>query len=271
MAWALGGARLAGIAGFGVLVACVAVACAIGGDRDDGDLFPATGGTTNTATGGSGGATSTGGSGTAGQGGNGGDIGPCDESPCKVTLPQCGCPAGEQCTLVGDNRDCAADGTDDIGDSCSGLSCKAGGICLSLGTLTSCRKFCDSDADCVAPGGLCVIGITNHTEKTCSENCDPIASTGCPLPSSKCEVGQQGTDPNVITYTVCHPSGTNTQGQACTTNGFECAPGFTCATVNSVMACYQYCNYSSPACSVGSCLNFDPPLEVGTTEYGVCY
>src|SRR5262249_55420901 len=53
--------------------------------------------------------------------GNDGSVeaGPCAESPCKATLPQCGCPTGQACYLSSTGPKCGAPGIVDESDECT--------------------------------------------------------------------------------------------------------------------------------------------------------
>jgi hypothetical protein len=257
-------------------VALAFVACAAGTDRNDLDGIGSGGspsvsgaGAGSTGTQGQGGPSSSVASSTTGQGGN-----PmCDEDPCKLVLPQCGCQSGQQCIFQNGQRLCVTDGSDDVGDECSGISCKAGAMCLSLGSLATCRKFCDGDSDCSGFGGVCVIqigGFERPDDPTfCSDNCDPPSGTGCPT-SGKCELGLA--DDMVTFFTMCGGAGTGTEGAPCTNTFNDCAGGYGCLTnpSTSMTECMRWCNMATPNCSVGTCSPINPPGIIGSIEYGVC-
>ncbi len=264
----------------GAFGAWLVVACATGGSRvdvgDDGNITETTaggnggqGGTTAPTAGGFGGTPTTT---TGGNGGAGGEEPPCDEDPCKVMAPQCGCPSDEKCSLLNYMRACRPAGNNSHGQTCVADSdCVAGTFCMNLGGHRVCRDFCESNADCVGPGGQCTIelGLNPGNEKWCSDNCDPITNGNCAVAGSKCELLQQNV--TMDWYTQCVAAGTGTQGSACNSLD-DCAPGFGCLTVNSVTSCHQYCDVDLPSCpgSAPTCASFETPVIVGTKEYGGC-
>ena len=66
-------------------------------------------------------------------------------------------------------------------------------------------------------------------------------------------------------YTNCVQAGEATG--ACDAEN-TCIPGYYCSS--SVDSCRQYCRVSSPSCNEGSCNSFDPPVYIGSVEYGFC-
>lgn len=233
----------------------------------------ATGGNTSTGggTGLSGGSTTSTSTSTGGDGGHGGW--PCDEDPCKLTEPQCGCPPGEKCDFSSTGRQCETDGTVGGGEACTGNNCLAGHICLQyVGPPSICYEFCNDDSDCVAPGGQCVLTVESgsYSESVCSFNCDPITSVGCSVAGMKCDIGILTGPPEEI-FTMCVPSGAGTHGSACA-DIVDCGPGYSCFTLDSVEQCLQWCNMAAPSCStVGTiCNGLTTPIIVGSIEYGVC-
>ena len=203
----------------------------------------------------------------------GGTLAPCDEDPCKLTVPQCGCFPGDKCSFSAGNRLCRADGTVPPQGTCSANNCAAGALCLNLWGLSTCHSFCEDDMDCQGGGGKCLMQLGDgnggqYDQLFCSDNCDPPSSQGCSEPNSKCEIGM--TDMNVG-FTVCAGAGSGTQGQACTDPN-DCAAGFSCVTIDDMEQCARYCNMGQPQCmGVEQCLGFSTPLMIGSIEYGVCF
>lgn len=193
----------------------------------------------------------------------------CSESPCKLTLPQCGCDQDHQCSIVGAERECVPKGGVAIGEPCNGSVCEPGAACLGLGADARCAKFCSSDADCEGPGGACALttgdgmGMELEGVKFCTENCDPATSTGCAsLPGSGCQLYPDAGGTKY--FTRCEAAGAETLG-ACNANS-ECAPSFTCAT-----ECYAYCVIGGQACpGLMGCLGLSPPAILNGDEYGIC-
>lgn len=230
-----------------------------------------TGGGGSTSTGSTTTTTSTTTSTTTGTGGGT----PCPEDPCRLTPPQCGCGFDEKCSVGADGPECVQDGTIDGGEQCLGSGCQAGYVCAGfVAPPETCHQFCDDDGDCQGPGGVCALeltigGTTEYTITLCSENCDPIANTGCVVPGMRCDVALDEGPPERH-FTLCLPAGDGGQQEPCT--GLEdCAVGLSCFTVNSESVCVTWCDRSDPQCPVGSCYPTDPPTLVGSTEYGVCY
>ena len=227
----------------------LAAACAAGGDD------PITVGVTAGAGGGAGGGTSD-----------------CDEEPCKLVAPQCGCNTGERCTLAGDpgTRACVPEGDKSVTQACG--ECTTGLMCIDNGTDAPpmCHQFCAADSDC--GGALCVIEIDEGLAKLCSHNCDPIAGSGCAEATTKCDLFQEPVDENRW-YTLCGAVGGGTQGDACTATK-ECAAGFGCVPVtvenSTQLLCVEWCDIANPACGAGTCEPFTEPILVGEKEYGAC-
>ena len=203
----------------------------------------------------------------------------CAENPCKLTVPQCGCPAGEQCGVDGVGIACTPMGNTGNGQVCTGTDCSPGLLCVNTTASTStCAKFCDSDADCTGPGGLCIIGLNDANMNVipgvtlCTENCDPTTSIGCPVAGTSCEVVQEnGGQMRVLTH--CIGSGAGQQGDTCVSSA-DCAPKFNCFNTTNPMAvkCLKNCKASAPnGCPAGtSCKFFATPELIGGEEYGAC-
>jgi len=274
MAWrGAGGSRLRWLALFGLVGTMIAVACATGGgDAEDEN---GTGGTTSSTgsggDGGTGGTTSGTGGTTSGTGGTGGTETPCDEDPCKLVLPQCGCDPAEKCALnpADGTRSCVADGTVDIEGACSG-NCKAGGLCLTWAGFSMCFKYCEVNEDCGGFGSICIMQLQNYPERFCSVNCDPPSGNGCNEAGTKCEALYSQDD--LAWFTLCGMAGTGTHMSPCSSNGVEdCAAGYGCFNDGNQDVCLQYCNLDSPSCTTGVCQDINNPILIGSAHYGVCF
>ena len=203
----------------------------------------------------------------------------CAEDPCKLTVPQCGCAAGEQCSVDGTGVACAPMGNTANGQVCTGIDCSPGLLCVNTTASTStCAKFCDTDADCTAPGGLCIIGLNDANMNVipgvtlCTENCDPTTSIGCPVAGTSCEVVQEnGGQMRFLTH--CTGSGAGQQGDTCVSSA-DCAPKFNCFKTTNPMAvkCLKNCKTSAPnGCPAPTtCKLFPTPELIGGEEYGAC-
>lgn len=269
--WTVVAALTVAFCGWGLGAGCSAGGSSTDDDDGGGASGNAGGGsttsTTSTTTTATGSTTSSTASGTGGA--------PCDADPCKLTPPQCGCGYDEKCTVGYDGPECVQDGTIDGGQQCLGTGCKAGYICSDfVDPPETCHQFCDSDADCQAPGGACVLSLTitgssEYTVTLCSEDCDPITSAGCPVPGMRCDALRDDGPPERF-FTMCVPAGSAAQEQACSGIA-DCAPGLSCFTVDSDKMCLTWCDVASPQCPTGTCRSTDPPTLVGSTEYGVCF
>ncbi len=275
MAWrAAGGCQLRWVALVCLAGTVVAAACAAGGGNEG----EGNGGSTSTSTGTAGTGGGNGGGGTGGLGGStssgeGGTEPPCAEDPCKLVLPQCGCGPGEKCALDGSDgtRSCEPDGTVDIAEECSGSNCKAGGLCLTWSSLSSCFKYCNVDEDCGVGGAICIMQLGEYPERFCSVNCDPPGGVGCNVPGSKCEALYSQDD--LKWFTLCAMAGTGTYNADCSVNGLEdCAAGYGCFTNGTDHFCLQYCNMGAPQCQMGTCSDLATPIFIGNppVQYGVC-
>ncbi|MEM6788902.1 MAG: hypothetical protein AAF715_15385 [Myxococcota bacterium] len=277
----------------GLGYAAAACAAGTGGSEDDDD--GRSGGTgaqgpgstgTQMRDGGAGPSTSNGGSHAGGgDAGAGGMLPPCDESPCKLTSPQCGCPSGEACVLANDGgRICIEAGTAAIGEACgNGNNCAPGSVCVSVGqssnTVSVCREFCTSDGDCSGPGGGCWLQLQDNMmnpipDLMCTENCDFISNAGCPVGTKCIPVLDEG--PPERSLSICASAGTLTQGATCV-DTFDCAPGYGCidftdAMMNMRTECARYANAANPVCDspTDQFSGFTTPLTIGSVTYGVC-
>lgn len=207
------------------------------------------------------------------------DSGSCTESPCRLVSPQCGCGAGEGCSVSGSGaRGCSAAGTALEGQACTGpSSCQAGMLCIGAGGAQAfCARFCNRDADCTGgPGSLCLLTLDDGSGGAlpgvtlCTVSCNATSSAGCGA-GMACAVLQESSGA-MRWLTSCRAAGTATTGGACSTDD-DCAPGHFCADAGFGNECIRYCTYPSGfECSFGSCNAFTTPVIVGGTEYGYCY
>lgn len=203
----------------------------------------------------------------------------CAEDPCKLTVPQCGCAPGEQCSVDGSGIACSPMGNTGNGQACTGFDCSPGLLCVNTtASVSTCAKFCDSDSDCTAPGGLCIIGLNDANQNPipgvtlCTENCDPTTNIGCPVGGTACEVAQEnGGQMRFLTH--CAPAGAGQQDAVCVSSA-DCAPKFDCynTTNPTAVKCLKNCKASAPnGCPAGTaCQFFATPVIVGGEEYGAC-
>jgi hypothetical protein len=181
--------------------------------------------------------------------------GACAESPCKLVQPQCGCAAGQACTIDGSpqgTRVCVAAGSTPIGGECTGNECVPGAICVqTTPSISTCVKYCSTDSNCTAPGGLCIITLNDGSSgqipgvTLCTENCDPSTNTGCPVAGTACGLAQESMG-QMRLLTRCSDSGSGTQGAACVDDG-DCAPTYGCFNAGTTQ-CLKYCKVGGAAC-----------------------
>jgi hypothetical protein len=154
--------------------------------------------------------------------------------------------------------------------------CAAGYLCVG----TSCMRYCATDNDCDAPGGLCVVTIYFNAVLVpgvtmCSQNCSPFTAAGCP---SGWGCGVYVAPDGVRGLTQCHTAGTGTQGAACTYDN-DCAVGYGCIAfttpgtggtgATTTRSCAQYCVVGSSACPAPLACYQLSPAAVATT--GICH
>jgi hypothetical protein len=276
------GARAAGAAVVGALV-CVPVAgCAKGGSRvDEGDGATGADGGTGGAGGLGGGGM--GGMGLGGDGGQGGEPPACEEQPCKLVAPQCGCAEADRCTLADGMRVCGPEGDSYPLEFCIN-DCGEGFHCVNNGTTGFsgfCHQWCTEDDDCDAPttgpGGICVLQLSNGAGTVCSQNCDPVSDTGCKEYNGalKCDIGQEPQGA-MRWFTRCVGVGSVTADGVCAAIN-ECAPGSSCIPIQNEPDnhCLSWCTNPNGGgtCPQGAshvCSPFTTPLIIGSVEYGAC-
>lgn len=214
----------------------------------------------------------------AGAGGEGGSLPPCDESPCKLVAPQCGCPGGEMCSIDGSgDRGCVEEGSVAMGAACGANGdCLAGGICLGDAEGGYCGEFCEVDGDC-APQ-ICGVKLGDGAGgelpgvTLCSSGCDPASSAGCPA-GMGCVLGREGAGAERFFF-MCFPAGTATDGALCATADV-CAPGYGCYDNGTDTACYRNCDVDNDLCPGAQlcyALNDEnaAPVVVDGYSLGVC-
>jgi len=175
------------------------------------------------------------------------------------------------------DRACIPKGTQPIGAVCSATNeCSPGSMCINQGgaQTVSCLEFCDSDAQCTGPGGLCLIQLDDGSGNAipgvtfCSQNCDPTTNSGCSgIPSTGCQVAQDSVSQAL--FTVCSPAGAGGDTAPCTDNS-SCKPGFGCFTVGTANQCLQWCKVNGAACTISGTSCQDLGANIGGTEYGAC-
>ena len=198
----------------------------------------------------------------------------CQDS-CPLVGGACPDPANPKCTLTlsadgksGDTRCMPLKGTKAEGETCARANsapsslgdddCAAGLLCwprsLAAGDHT-CRRFCDTDADC--PGARCAYMSGDFNARLCSPTCK-LFQPGCPT-GTDCKFHPGPTD----VYGVCGFTGTSDEGGPCRYES-DCKGNLNCL-LNGV--CVAPCDPSHP-CTAGKCSNNAGP--VGAAETGFC-
>lgn len=208
--------------------------------------------------------------------------GACNETPCKLVSPQCGCAAGEMCQIDGTGaRACLPAGNVPIGGICDiDNDCAPGGICLATTpTISTCGEFCSTDAQCTAPGGLCAVKLNDGSGgqvpgvTLCSENCNATTNVGCAA-GTGCTFGREAAG-QMRLFTTCREAGSGTQNSSCT-DDTDCAATYGCFNTGSVNECLKYCNVNAASCPAGaSCTpitigNDAVEVIIGNVTYGAC-
>jgi len=192
----------------------------------------------------------------------------CDEVPCRLVPPQCGCHSDQQCNFDSSSagRECIPKGSTPSGSPCNDQTCEPGSACSGSteGLAQLCRQYCSSHDQC--SGGECVHkDATDPDVRLCSQRCDLTTSEPCPPVETLCYIG--GADGEQL-YTECFQAGAGLQGDPCTT-ATECAPTFFC----SVDHCVRWCKMGS-TCPNGPCdftLKYTgKPVILEGTQYGAC-
>lgn len=200
------------------------------------------------------------------------DVGaPCAEMPCRLVIPQCGCPDGLACqrTMRGTPvRECVPPGGNLPGQPCDqSIQCVTGHTCFGLSGFPGiCSRYCDSSAQCEGPGAACVI-FTAPSEGVgaCSHPCNPIEDLGCPESHGCHIVRTMSIEGIAVATTGCLDPAGPAPGEPCTA---LCAVGATCVGGTCVQVCVVE---GAPICpGMGMCQPTMPPTVIGEIEYGTC-
>jgi hypothetical protein len=197
---------------------------------------------------------------------------PCDEDPCRLVLPQCGCPGVEMCqrTRRGEAfRECVPPGDVERDGPCTqSIQCVTGHTCVGIGSPDGiCSRYCYGSAECGGGGSECTI-FTAPSEGVgaCTPVCDPVQDTGCPAANGCHLVTAQRVEDDVpVTVTLCGPATGGGPGDPC---NLLCAPGNLCLGANCAEVCVVG---DASTCTTGAtCGPFGSPMVVDGVEYGFC-
>jgi hypothetical protein len=214
----------------------------------------------------------------------------CSQQPCSI-LPQCGCTGANACdvdTSDGDGTACRNILTPgkETNTCTTNTTCDGGYVCVGGNAFASCKKYCETDAECGTPRGRCVIELTSGgapiagIPKVCTSNCEPTDTTAAGCPSTfKCTLYSQSSGGLTHKIADCSLAGTRTQGGDCTAgngpNETMCAKGHQCVRFGNeaTFKCRRICTNptaTSAQCGGQQCVGFTEPHTIGTTTYGVC-
>ena len=204
--------------------------------------------------------------------------GQCCQTPLlsgSCNIPTCGCAAGQVCSPVtsatGATELACTTPTPGLGirqDCRNGLICPSDTGCIG----GICKPYCEVDIVCTAVAGIrkCS-GASSSSSGTvipgvsfCRTICDPVLpqTPGSPLPP--CPAGFR-CDPSPDSSSDCSPGGLGGAGQACQSTS-DCSPGYFC----DGNTCHKYCATANDCASLMGCLEFDPPVRIGTVPVGFC-
>jgi hypothetical protein len=197
------------------------------------------------------------------------DAGFCDESPCRLVAPQCGCLAGAACYPAGTGARCALPGTTPVGEPClTHLDCLPGLGCVANApdpTVTRlCRRLCLVGLDC--PSGTCATGSVERAG-VCTDECDPLTDTGCSAGLSCYLITVERVDDMAtVRAAACAEAGTAADGEPCD-EATRCQGGLVCD--RDTMTCVPLCELGS---TCPSPYTFCSPsgLFIDDVEVGVC-
>lgn len=196
------------------------------------------------------------------------DAGVCDEDPCQLIAPQCGCQVGSGCYVnTSSLRYCAPSGDVEADGRCSRLTdCVSGSSCLSLDpAIGTCQPYCEADEDCDDREGC--FGLVPDVTGACSTDCDPVTGAGCASPfECVALVSLLHTGERAI-GNFCARSGDLLHGAPCGSLFGECQVGHICMDGS----CQELCPPDG-SCSGGlSCEPFGTPWPIYSGEFWMCF
>ncbi len=214
------------------------------------------------------------------------DFGFCDLCPNTTAdscdpVSQCGCPAGEMCSIVDfDSGEvgCVSEGGISSGASCGASvgECEPGADCMRWLDTGVCSPFCETDADC--PNGQPCVEWEAPDVKQCLFGCDPRNPQSNSGPFNGCQAGQSCTIwTDVPDSSVClTPTVSAPEGATCSSED-TCGPGLTCVGLDASGVCEPWCELGGNDCPSGEeCVphpylsQFLSPISLGGVDYGTC-
>lgn len=191
----------------------------------------------------------------------------CDEAPCRLRSPQCGCHDGESCQPVDGVAMCAPyTGGSGLLEACfADADCEPGMMCVTTGVGAVCMTMCQADRECPEPEEQCFsLGIVAEpVHGVCSANCDIVRQTGC------------GVDGCVLIGsseegygTSCGDTGSVAVGGPCVESN-DCRSAL-CINTPGGATCRTWC-YGATDCPSGSvCSDIAETIVVGGRRLRYC-
>jgi hypothetical protein len=194
------------------------------------------------------------------------DLPPCDESPCRLVLPQCGCPKGKACLRLATNQlICGEAGNVAPYQPCVGAEdCVAGHTCwvVSPSPQGVCTPYCKTTAECGNTLPVCLLGPTYGV---CLPGCDPVGQN---CAGGMACILTNGTDAFGVSHagTSCAQAGSGQPGDSCT-SVTHCAAGMQCIG----QKCHAICQVGGAKCAANkTCAKLTPAMKIAGKEYGAC-
>jgi len=201
------------------------------------------------------------------------DVGLCDEDPCRLVAPQCGCPSHLACQRPdGDDpvRECVPPGPVAPLEACSvNEDCTTGYVCVSAtGAPGMCVAYCFLSSDCPTHSVCAEMIVASEPVGSCSPVCDPLTGAGCHV-GGACIAAyvRRKDDDAIVPGTMCGPDDAlPAVGESCASLP-ACQQGSTCVSDT----CQELCVMASPDCPAGtSCGGLSGGYSLVGVEYGTC-
>ncbi len=186
----------------------------------------------------------------------------CDEDPCRLVGPQCGCDDSEACYLENaTTRACRSAGTVPEGGSCSDFSaggrCARGSSCLDFGLFQGCKRSCETSADC-EDAALCAWTARPAGDLFCTSPCNVLTNVGC---SGDLKCGLLLTREGDW-YSDCFGTGARGVESSCDFHS-QCGPGLGCIRGQ----CLTWCSTDGDCSAMRRC---DLVATVEGDRFGGC-
>jgi subtilisin-like proprotein convertase family protein len=199
-------------------------------------------------------------------------------------VAQCGCPAGEGCSIVDFTTGataCIAAGDVPEGGACTGGAvgeCAPGNDCMVWLETGTCSRFCSEDADCPNPNGGCDVWgeWATPVSKMCLRGCDPRNPQSSDGPFLGCPEEQTCTPWYINENSTCVvPEAYGEEGDECFDED-NCAPGLGCG-LDGGQSCARWCELGGSDCLADElCLpharfqQFTLALPAAGVNMGIC-